>query len=149
MATVEIATFDNFQETHVNLSHPVGVGQKNERNDVMAVQALFQLVGNSELRAGMYFGSLKRDLPEVTGRFDEKTIRALTGFQRKMASRLLSADGKIHPASYRNRIMRGAYGVRLMAITLLNMEAVIQADWIAHGPVPDAVKILAPSIRLN
>jgi hypothetical protein len=149
MATIEIADLGSVKESHVNITYPVGRSQRNEKNDVMAIQALFKLVGNSELRAGMYFGLSTRDLPEVTGRFDETTNRALLGFQRKMSSRLLSADGMIHPASYRNRVLKNVFnGSRLMVITLLNMEAVIQAGWIANGgPVPDAVKIVAPTIR--
>jgi hypothetical protein len=151
MATIEIADLGSVKMSHVNVTYPVGRGQRNEKNDVMAIQALFKLVGNSDLHAGIFFGLSARDLPDITGRFDEKTNRAILALQRKMSSRLLSADGMIHPASYRNRILQNALnGARLMVITWLNLEAVIQAGWIASGgAVPDAVKILAPTIRLT
>lgn len=151
MATIEIADLGSMKMSHVNVTYPVGRGQRNERNDVLAIQALFKLVGYSDLHAGIYFGLSARDLPDVTGRIDEKTNRAILGLQRKMSSRLLDVDGKIHPANYRNRVLKGALnGARLMVITLLNMEAVIQAGWISSGGlVPDGVKILAPTIRFS
>lgn len=147
MAKIEIANLGDVKDKHVNISGIVGVGEKNERNDVMLIQALFKLVGYSDFNAKKYFGLAAEDLPQLTGDFDQKTIRAIWGFQRKMSYRLLNTDGKIHPASYENRVLRKAFtGGRLMAITLLNMEALEQAVMLNVKEVPDAVKKIAPAI---
>lgn len=148
MAKIEIATLDDLKDRHANISDIVGVGEKNERNDVMLIQALFKLVGHNEREAKRFFGEAAKDLPEPTGDFDEKTIRAIWAFQKKMSYRLLNIDGKIHPASYRDRVIKKAFrGGRLMAITLLNMEAVNGTVQLGlGGGLPEAVKKLAPAI---
>jgi hypothetical protein len=147
MAKIEIATLDDLKENHVNISDIVGVGEKNERNDVMLIQTLFKIIGNSDTHAKAVFGLAAKDLPEPTGDFDEKTIRAIWGFQRKMSYRLLNVDGKIHPASYKDRVIKKAFkGGRLMAITLLNMEAIDQTVMLSTSSVPEAVKKITPAI---
>ena len=151
MAKIEIATLGNVKTQHANVSNVVGIGVINERNDVMLIQALFKLIGYTNIYAKRYFGLSANDIPELTGIFDVKTILAIWGFQRIMSSRLLSADGKIHPASYKDRVLKNALykGSRLMAITLLNIEAVETAIQQELGDVPVAVKKIAPTIMFT
>ena len=91
------------------------VGQKNEKNDMMPIQALFRLVVlDDSLLAKKNFGLDLQDLPEPTGVFDDKTVRAILGFQRMSSDFLISSDGRIHPASYQNRVIK--LSGRLMTI---------------------------------
>ena len=89
----------------------------------MLIQALLKLIGFNNADAWKFFGFAAGGLPELTGKFDNDTIQTIWAFQRKMAYRLLNVDGKIDPVSYENRVLKKALRGRLMAITLLNMEA--------------------------
>ena len=147
MAKIEIATLDDIKEKHANVSDIVGIGEKNEKSDVMLIQALFKLISPSNFIANQFFGLAVDDLPEPTGDFNQKTIRAIWAFQKKMSYRLLNIDGKIHPASYKDRVLKKVFrGGRLMAITLLNMEALDRAINLNTDNVPEAVKKVAPTI---
>src|SRR3712207_172258 len=104
MATIDTVTLGinyrrkgYFKEKHVNVSDIVGIGERNERNDVMLIQALFKIFGYNDLQAKEHFNLAAEDLPEPTGDFDEKTRVAIWEFQIRMSYRLLNADGKIHP----------------------------------------------------
>jgi hypothetical protein len=148
MAKIDTADFGSMKDPHANISEAVGIGEKNEKNDVMTIQALFKLVGYSDFNAKKYFNLKSNDLPEPTGGFDEKTIRAVWAFQRTNQGRLLNADGKIHPADYQNRVLKNIFkGARLMTITLLNLYAI---DGVVMLPgvsnTPEAVKKIAPSV---
>ncbi len=149
MATIEIADLAGIKANHCNVSDLVGIGEKNEINDVMVIQALFKLIGRSDHFANKYFKLRATDMPEATGNFDEKTRQAIWSFQLTMCGRLLSVDGKIHPASYENRHIKNAFNGRLMAITLLNMLAFDQSVAVEADDVPDAVKQLAPSLMFT
>jgi hypothetical protein len=148
MAHIEIADLHVLKLEHANISDAVGVGEKNDKNDVMLIQALFKLVGYNPRTAKLNFGLDLNDLPDPTGDFDEKTIKAIWGFQRKRSLRLLNIDGKIHPASYKNRVLKNAFRGRVMAITLLNLEA-LDGALMNHGTetIP-ALKLLAPQLIL-
>lgn len=149
MATIETANLAGMKTKHCNVSDLVGIGEKNEINDVMVVQALFKLIGRSDFFAKKYFRLDATDLPEATGNFDKKTIKAIWAFQQTMKLRLLNVDGKIHPASYKDRNIQNAYNGRLMAITLLNMHAYDESVNVGADDVPDAVKQLAPAIMFT
>lgn len=149
MATIETANLAGMKTKHCNVSDLVGIGEKNEINDVMVVQALFKLIGHSDFFAKKYFRLDATDLPEATGNFDKKTIKAIWAFQQTMKLRLLNVDGKIHPASYKDRNIQNAFNGRLMAITLLNMQAYDESVFVAADDVPDAVKQLAPAIMFT
>lgn len=149
MATIEIAHLAGIKEKHCNISDLVGIGEKNEINDVMVIQALFKLIGRSDFYSKKYFRLNATDMPEATGNFDQKTIKAIWAFQRTMSTRLLNVDGKIHPASYKDRNIKNAFNGRLMAITLLNMLAFDQSVAVAADDVPDAVKQLAPALMFT
>ena len=125
MAHIEIATFvDTGEAWHANVSDTVGVGMRNEKNDVMLIQAFINLIGFNPVRAKDFFDIKPGDtLPKPDGSIlDSKTIRAIWRFQEKMEKdkELLLKDGIIHPASYRYRkIAKG----KLMTITSLNQYA--------------------------
>ena len=149
MATREMVYFKlGSPEEQGNISRIVGIGGDNEKMDVMLIQALFRLVGNTESLARRRFGVGLTDLPEPKGDFDDKTIQTIWGFQRGMANRLLNVDGKIHPGNYRNRVIdpRG----RFMTITLLNMLAKEEALMLNSDPdVISALTRIAPQLVLT
>jgi hypothetical protein len=150
MAQIDIAqlvTEENKFE-HVNISDVVGVGEANERNDVMLIQALFKLVGYSPYYAKLYFGMDKAELPEPTGDLDDKTVKAIWSFQKKTARRLLNIDGKIHPANYKDRVIKKPWE-RVMAITFLNMNAIDGALMEHNTDLISALKKIAPSLVLK
>ena len=146
MACIETVDFDRFKEVQTNVSEIVGEGQKNERNDVMLIQTLFKLVGFSDTASKNKFGLPMKDLPEPTGVYNEKTTRAIWGFQRKMAHRLRNMDGKIHPASYKNRVLKKGVHAPQMMITLLNFFASDEALMANHHDLLSAIKKNSPSI---
>jgi hypothetical protein len=149
MATIEIANINKMKLTHVNIADTVGVGEKNDKNDVMLIQAMFKLIGYTEFNAKKFFGLTINDLPEPTGNFDEKTIRAIWAFQRKMGYRLLKIDGKIHPANYKNRVLKNAFQARVMAITFLNLNLIDGAIMEYNASEVDALKLIAPQLILR
>ncbi len=146
MANIEIANIMGSTFQHANISYIVGVGERNERSDVMLIQALFKLVGYNESNARKCFGSAVKDLPEITGNFDAKTNGTIREFQMRMSNHLLNVDGKIHPANYKNRIIKKFDG-RLMAITLLNRDAVDGAIEYGGSTIL-ALKSIAPQLLL-
>jgi hypothetical protein len=145
--TVQIRGFGS-EVKHANISDTVGVGEKNEMSDVRLIQALFKLVGYDKFRARQYFRLDFGDLPEPTGEFDKKTIDAIWAFQRINRHRLLKIDGKIHPANYKNRVIKSIAG-RVMGITFLNLWAQDGALFNHSTDVISALKIVAPQLVLN
>lgn len=148
MAKIEIANILHSELEWANTSATVGVGEKNEMNDVMLIQALFKLVGYDDRAASIYFDLSLNDLPEPTGNFDKKTINAIWGFQRKMKYRLLSLDGKIHPANYKNRVIKNLTFGKLMTMTLLNWLGMDGASGQYMQLIP-ALKSVAPQLILK
>ena len=148
MASIETVDFGKWVSKHeqTNISDVVGAGERNNRNDVMLVQTLFKLVGFSDFYSRKHFGLQMKDLPEPTGVCDAKTIRAIWGFQRTMAHLLLNIDGKVHPASYKNRVMAKGPQARQMMITLLNGLAQDGAIMNNYVDVISAVNKISPSI---
>lgn len=149
MATIEIVDFKTSRDPQVNISKVVGAGQINDKNDVMTIQTLFRLVGFSDYHAKKNFGLTFKDLPEITGTCDAKTIRAIWAFQRKMAHRLRNIDGKVHPGNYKNRVLKEGQAGRQMMITLLNLNAQDGAIMNSYGDVVSAVKKISPTIIFN
>lgn len=150
MAKIEIANLKGEKLKHANISDVVGIGGRNERNDVMLLQALFRIAGSfNDLIKKDLFGFEKDEvLPKVTGDLDPLTMETIWRFQRHNAHRLLSVDGKVHPASYENRLLKEPYKRRLMMITLLNLEAAYSAKQRFKDDIAFAVKNFAPSIVL-
>ena len=88
---------------------------------MMLVQAMLNLIAHqadstpSAQNIGLASMS---EVPEPTGEFDAKTRHAILSYQRRYHRGLLSVDGVVHPASYRNRNIRyGRPQDRLMTIT--------------------------------
>lgn len=102
-----------------NVSEPVGIGQPNKIGDVMVVQALLFLAAQGHYAPLLPNGG--EDLPLVTGMFNNKTMRTIWEFQQHSASKALSADGIVHPASFKGRKLRGVGAP--MTITQLNLYA--------------------------
>ena len=146
MASIETVDFSVLKVEQTNVSDIVGMGGKNEKNDVLLIQTLIKLAGFSEFFSKKRFGLKIKDLPEPTGVFDIRTSQAILGFQRRMANRLLGIDGKVHPGNYKNRVLKKGFTGRVMAITLLNLEALDGALINFDGDVISAVKKIVPSI---
>ena len=147
MATIETVRFTGgsiLEQT--NVSDTVGAGERNEKSDVILIQALCKLVGFSTYTAARFFGLRPADLPEPTGTCDNRTIRAIWGFQHRMMHRLLRVDGKVHPGSYKNRVIQAA-GPR-MTITLLNDHAPDGAIFVYNTNVIPALQKIAPHLVL-
>lgn len=146
MASIETVDFYKFKETQVNISGTVGKCEINERNDVMLIQTLFKIIGWSETISNVKFGLEMKDLPEPNGVYDDRTNQAIWGFQKKMANRLRSIDGKIHPASYKNRVLKKGIHAKQMMITLLNFEASNEALMKESLDLLSAIKKISPNI---
>lgn len=148
MAKIEIANLKGEKMNHANISELVGLGERNERNDVMLIQALFRVAGSyNNIITKELFGLEKfNDLPAVTGILDSYTIQTIWKFQRLNAHRLLSVDGKIHPASYEKRMLKEPYKNRVMMITYLNLQAEHSTNSRFKGNLVIAIKEFAPSI---
>lgn len=146
MASIEIVDFNKWKTEQTNISHRVGTGEINDKNDVLLIQTLIKLVGFSDHKAREKFGLAKKDLPEPTGAFDRQTMKAIWGYQRKMAHRLLKIDGKVHPASYKDRLVKKVGTARLMMITLLNLEAIDEALITYKTDLIPAIKQISPNI---
>lgn len=155
MATIEVVTLgmnggSAVQTNHVNISGIVGLGQRNDINDVMLIQALFKLI-SLDISIRNKLGFQPDDFPEPTGVFDKKTIQVIRKFELKMRNGLLNVDGKIHPANYKNRFLGNAFnrGSRLMIITQLNLLAYETQANRQGDSVEAAIRKLAPSIVLT
>jgi hypothetical protein len=109
----------------VNLSASVGRNGVNNKNDVLAVQALMKygLEDNPDWR-GMRF-------PEPTGTFDGLTLALIKRYQRHLKRLVSSAkvDGRIDPA-------KGTFtaGGRVMW-TILSLNSDAMATWIFNKQI--------------
>lgn len=61
----------------------------------MLIQALFKLAGFLNGYAKQKFGMSNKDLPEITGFLDMKTLQTIWAFQRHNASRLLKTNQSV------------------------------------------------------
>ena len=144
MATIETVDFGTFGKTvHTNISTIVGEGETNDRSDVLLIQTLIRLVGIDEFWCNAMLGIELKDLPDLNGVCDKNTIRAIWGFQRKRRHRLWNIDGRVHPASYTNRVLKKGPDAPQMMITLLNMNA---GQIGRHGDIVAAIRKMSPSI---
>jgi hypothetical protein len=148
MAKIETVNVNNYIEKQVNLSDIVGLHQTNERNDVMAIQALFNLVGSTDHWSRKLIGVARAELPKISGIFCTDTWKAVSSFQRTMAAKLLSVDGKIHPGHYKGRIIKvnARTNTKYMTITLLNLYAIDGALGVHSLDVISAIRKIAPNL---
>jgi len=146
MAQIDKANMNGRIETHANISDTVGKHGKNERTDVMLIQAMFKLVGMQD--EAQFFGGNDGSwqLPRTTGVCDYSTLRAIWAFQTRNSFNLLSADGTVHPANYRHRVIKPG---RRMTITLLNALA-SEGGLLAFGlDLITSLKAMAPQLILK
>lgn len=133
MAGTEIININGKTAFGVNVKGIVGYAGANLTEDVMLIQALFNYIAKGLFPEALGLGGDYK-IPEITGEIDADTYLAIGEFQIRNASRLLRRvfDGRIHPASYKNRVIRDTKkGV--MSITLLHImatdAAVMQGHW--------------------
>jgi hypothetical protein len=145
MATIETVDFGVYgKHQYANISTEVGQGLANERNDVLLIQTLFWLIGGAgKVFSRAFFGYDPIYLPAISGTCDGDTLNTIWSFQRHRRYRLLNVDGKIHPASYQNRVLKSGPEARQMSITLLNMNA---AQIISTNDIISAIKRMTPEI---
>ncbi len=147
MARIDTATIRNQKYRHVNVCYPVGTGEVNRKDDVMLIQALMRIINYHEGNQYL-FGEMSKNMPAPNGIWDDRTLWAIWTFELNLKHSLLKADGKIHPANYKNRNLKNVTDkVRLMTITRMNFYALDGSHVKYQGVnVPDAVTFEAPEI---
>jgi hypothetical protein len=145
MAHIDEANLNGYIRKHANISGVVGIGGRNEKNDVMVIQALIRLCGITDSLAAMYFDVKSAQLPAINGIFDRKTSQSIWSFQRANSRDLLSVDGVVHPASYEHRTIKSG---PMMTITLLNRAAAMYGLSDLGMDVVPALNFIAPQIFL-
>jgi|GEM_PF-5703670 len=109
-----------YDENAFNLSAQVGPRMPNRMGDVIVIQAMLNVIASE--RVWSEYNGLKLSLmPQVTGKFEQKTERAIRSFQEARHYNLVRVDGVVHPGAFENRIIR--LDASIMSISLLNMEA--------------------------
>jgi hypothetical protein len=78
-----------------------------------------------------YNGFSPEALPSITGKCDDKTMRAIRLFQQSHATRLLKLDGLIEPAKYSDRTIQSKDD-RVLTITLMHLLA-SERHWQQQG----------------
>jgi hypothetical protein len=133
MVMTDWVDFDGSKERCVNLSASVGKGGKNMWQDVMLIQALFNYLYQSHRAAALHLP--KNVFPKdtiseifqmfpVTGNIDAITLQTITSFQAINRKHILNADGRIEPAHYKGRVIKGNTMTQpLMTITYLHVLA--------------------------
>lgn len=127
MAKIEVINIRGNKERCVNLSGSVGLGGKNQKSDVMLIQALFYYLYHEK---DARIEGLPIPVPTIvikgnsspSGILAVKTIQTIMIFQAIHRHRLLNADGVIHPASYEGRVIKDTEKP-LMTITYLHLLA--------------------------
>lgn len=114
---------DGTTQSCVNIKKPVGHGGANLREDVLLIQVLFNYIAEGLSPSAIGLGG-EYPVPEMNGIMDAETYSAIGAFQLRNLSALLISrfDGRIDPASYRNRRIN-LVGKRLMSITYLHLIA--------------------------
>lgn len=132
MPQKEIINFNGMKTYGVNTNFTVGTKADNGQADVMLIQALLRYIANAPIRQFRANSGLTNfDLPSVSGICDGKTNQAILKFQQANAQKLLSIDGKVHPATYGGRVIKSEMtdyiyqhkATPIMTITLLHIYA--------------------------
>lgn len=128
----------------INIRKIVGWAGADLLEDVMLIQTVFEYIskgmGPSVFNMDHHF---KADFP---GRMDLDTYYALGEFQIKHASRLLKDTyRRIHPASYKNRIIRNI-SQPVMTITLLHWFALDAAFFQGHMDYTEELLRMQPEL---
>ena len=124
MAKFDLIYLTNGQtESCVNVSATVGNGGRNLREDILLIQALINYIADG-LGRDVLGLEPEYDMPEINGEMDSATYSAIGQFQVRNLQYLMmkTFDGRIHPASYKNRKIT-LIGKPKMTITLLHTYA--------------------------
>jgi hypothetical protein len=146
MAKTEVININGKTELGVNVTDVVGMTGANRREDIMLLQALFNYIAKGLYPQVLGLGG-DYNIPEISGDMDADTFLAIGEFQIRNASRLLmyKFDGHIHPASYKNRVIRDIRG-RVMSITLLHLMAKDAAVMQGHFDYREGLIKLKPEL---
>jgi hypothetical protein len=139
MAQFEDVIINGRAQSGVNIKKIVGFAGPNLKEDVLLIQALFNYIAKGMFPEMLGLGG-EYKVPEVTGEMDGETYSAIGAFQIRNASRLLgpTLDGRIHPASYKNRNIKNSAG-RVMCITQLHFMATDTAVMRGDHDYPQAL----------
>jgi hypothetical protein len=134
------------EQSGVNIRKTVGHGGANLLDDVMLIQALFKYIAKGLHPGAVGLGGDYK-VPEVTGIMDAETYSAIGEFQIQNAARLLSHsfDGRIHPASYKGRVIRDSRKP-VMCVTLMQIMATDAAVIQGHYDYPQALAQKHPEL---
>jgi len=118
----------------VNLTDIVGPGAPNKPDDVALIQALLRYIATAlgKDAIGLNDGWPR---PKPTGKWEPVTALAVQGYKANYANQLLTSanpDLRIHPASYKGRVIRNPMGT-LMMITHLHIIAHTAAAKSGHS----------------
>jgi hypothetical protein len=140
MAQFEEININGDSESGVNISKIVGFAGANLKEDVLLIQALFKYIADGMFPEMLGLGGDYK-VPDVTGEMDADTYSAIAAFQIRNASRLLrhNFDGRIHPASYKNRVIKNISKQPVMTITLLHIMATDAAVFKGDYSYPQAL----------
>jgi hypothetical protein len=146
MAKTEVININGKTELGVNVTDVVGMTGKNRREDIMLLQALFNYIATGLHPRVLGLGG-SYNIPDINGEMDADTFLAIGEFQIRNASRLLmhNFDGHIHPASYKNRVIRNIKG-HLMSITLLHLLAKDAGVMQGHSDYREGLIKLKPEL---
>ena len=148
MAIKEFINFgDDGLQLGFNVSSTVGTGGRNHRGDVMLIQAIFNYLSSSPGVVSYQFKNTV--MPEVNGKFSPATGELIQKYQTKWVHVVLRADGVIHPASYKNRVLADRRASRrLMTITLLHEHANQAAAEIGDSDYTEAILFMFPHLSV-
>lgn len=124
MAQFEIINFGNGNmQRGINIRKVVGWAGADLKEDVMLIQTVFEYISTG---IGPHVFNMDHQFKaEYPGKMDNETYYALGEFQISNASRLLKDTyRRIHPASYRGRVIRNHNSSPLMTITYLHLVAI-------------------------
>jgi hypothetical protein len=147
MATKEMLTLFGDHFPCFNVTTTVGAGAINAPDDVMLIQAMFNFIAEGERNGSTLGITSRRELPELTGRIESKTLAIIHSYQARWSRLLLNVDGKIHPAHYAGRDLQLDGSTRRMAITLLHQHAQGAAALMNEPDYTTALPDMFPKMR--
>jgi hypothetical protein len=124
VARKETIIYDDEKVICFNLSDFVGTGERNEKGDVMLVQAMFSFIAGATGGLSKLGLRSRADLPGVTGVFGGDTGFLISSFQLKWMQILTAQHvGMLFPGYYKEKILAMGPGDRRQAMFLLHQFA--------------------------
>lgn len=145
MAEKDQISIGGMRESAANIHFSVGEGGDNGPADVMLIQTMFQYMSHLKGKVMKNVGLSLDEVPEITGRCDQKTKQAIMKFQQKNANRVLRIDGLIEPAKYEGRSI--VPGRRYMTMTWLHFRCSEIALFNSDPNYIDALVRMVPQLR--